>query len=154
MEERAAVEKINQNKLRDECYETKMGVTKAKTKTIFVLEKVNSADYKRGIMHPIEKLSRYEAKVLILSRFHMLECGKNFKGTLPEICPACNVIDDEQHRLNSCTRFRTINLCDCAEKLDFNDVYQSDITVIKKMIDSIGKVWNMKLGHGSMVQTN
>ena len=84
----------------------------------------------------------------------MLECGKNFKGTLPEICPACNVIDDEQHRLNNCTRFRTINLCDCTEKLDFNDIYQSDLTVVKKMIDTIEKVWNMKSGHGSMVQVN
>ena len=83
----------------------------------------------------------------------MLECGKNYKGTLPEICPLCNVTDDENHRLNHCARYRSTNLCDCAEKLDFDDIYKSDFTVVKKAIDTIGRVWNMKTGQGSMVQT-
>ena len=149
----ARVEKINQNRLRDECYETKMRVSKAKTKTTFVLEYVDSDQYKRDFMDPIQKLNRYEAKVLILSRFHMLECGKNYKGTLPESCPMCNVSDDEHHRLNHCVRYRSTNLYECAEKLDFDNIYKSDFTIVRKMIDVIGKVWNMRTGQGSMVQT-
>ena len=149
----ARVEKINQNRLRDECYETKMRVSKAKTKTTFVLEYVDSDQYKRDFMDPIQKLNRYEAKVLILSRFHMLECGKNYKGTLPESCPMCNVSDDEHHRLNHCVRYRSTNLYECAEKLDFDNIYKSDFTFVRKMIDVIGKVWNMRTGQGSMVQT-
>ena len=150
----SSVESINREKLIDECYETKAGAKKVKTKTAFILKKVEPDTYKRQFMEPIEKLNRHEAKILILSRFHMLECGKNFKGTLPEICPACKVLDDEQHRLNHCIRFRKTNLCDCAEKVDFDDVYKSDISIVKKMLNEIGKVWDLKAGHGSMVQAN
>ena len=147
----SSVESINTKKLLEECYETKSGVTKVKTKTAFIPEKVDPESYTRKIMDPIQKLNRHETKVLILSRFHMLECGNNFKGTLPEICLECNVIDDEQHRLNYCTRFRTTNLCDNIEKLNFDDIYDSDISVVKKMLSEIDKVWNAKTGHGSMV---
>ena len=139
---------------KDECYESKQGLTKVKTKTAYVLTKVESEQYKRQLMEPIHKLNRYETKLLVLSRFHMLECGKNFKGAIPEICPACNVIDDEQHRLNYCTRFRETNLCDSADKVRFEDVYETDFTIVKKTLSSIEKVWNLKTGHGCMVQNN
>ena len=148
----SSIEKINKKKLLDECYETKLGEKRAKTKTTFVLKRVNTENYERRAMEPIHKLNRYEAKMLILSRFHMLECGKNFKGTLPEICPTCSVTDDEQHRLNHCTRFERTNLCNSDEKLNFDDVYESDVDVVKKMLKSIEKVWNVKIGHGCMVQ--
>ena len=64
-----------------------------------------------------------------------------------------NVTDDENHRLNRCVRCRSTNLCDCAENLDFDDIYKSDFTVVKKMTDVVEKVWNMKTGQDSMVQT-
>ena len=149
-----SVESLSRRRLQDECHETKLGQTKVKTKTAYVLTKVESEHYKRKVMEPIHKLNRHEAKVLILSRFHMLECGKNFKGTLPEICPECNVADDEPHRLNHCARFRAINLCDSTEKVCFDDIYETDVTTVKKAITSIEKVWNLKTGHGNMFQTN
>ena len=105
-------------------------------------------------MEPIPKLNRHETKVLILSRFHMLECGSNYKGTLPEVCPTCLVIDNEQHRLNDCTRFRKTNLCDSFNKCNFDDIYKNEFTIVKDMIHHVEKVWNLKTGHGSMVQAN
>ena len=132
---------------------TKLGETKAKTKTAFLVEKIDAVQYKRQPMEPISKLNRHEAKVLIISRFHMLECGKNFKNSLPEICPTCHTTDDEQHRLNSCIRFRSTNLCESFNKLDFNDVYKTDLTTVKNAIQQIEKVWNLRTGQGCMVQT-
>ena len=35
---------------------------------------------------------------------------------MSEICGTCNVVDDENHRLNFCSRFRELNLFDNAEK--------------------------------------
>ena len=105
-------------------------------------------------MEPIQRLNRHETKTLILSRFHMLECGMNFRGSLPEICPECKVTDNEQHRLNNCTRFRQTNLCDSVDKVNFDDIYSTDFSVLMSTIKSIEKVWNLKTGHGSMVQTN
>ena len=104
-------------------------------------------------MEPIHKLNCHEAKLLILSRFCMLECGLNFKGTLPEICPVCNVTDDEQHRLNYCNRFRATNLFDSTEKVRFDDIYETDFAIVKKTLTSIKNVWNLKTGHGCMVQS-
>ena len=150
----SSIEAGNKEKLLDECHEMKLGEKRAKTKTAFIVEKVNMEDYKRQPMEPIEKLNRYEAKLLILSRFHMLECGKNFKGTLPEICPACSVTDDEQHRLNQCTRYERTNFCNSDEKHNFDDVYDSDVSVVKEILKSIERVWNVKTGHGSMVQVD
>ena len=149
-----AADAINKKRLYDECHETKTGMTKVKTKTAFVLEKINIKEYEREIMEPIQKLNRHEAKVLILARFHMLECGKNFKGTLPEICPVCKVVDDEQHRLNYCTRYRKTNLCDHVAKVNFDDIYVSDCIIVKRMISYIEQVWNAKTGNGSMVKVD
>ena len=146
------MDSLNRKMLRDQLYETRQGVTKTKSKTAFLVEKIDAEQYKRQIMEPIPKLNRHEAKVLILSRFRMLECGKNFKGTMPENCPACSVTDNEQHRLNHCTRFRKTNLCDSSNKCNFDDIYENDLTIVKHMINQIEKVWNLKTGQGSMVQ--
>ena len=147
-----AVDSVHKKKLREECFETKSGITKAKTKTAFALERLSDDHYERKIMEPIEKLNRQEAKVLILARFHMLECGKNFKGSLPENCPECEVTDDEQHHLNFCTRYKDINFCNDVEKHSFDEIYESDFTVVKRAINRIERVWNLKTGHGSMVK--
>ena len=149
----AAVNTVNRKKLSNECYETKSGIAKAKTKTAFLIDKIDSDHYERKPMEPIQRLNRHETKVLISSRFHMLECGTNYKGTLLETCPACNVIDDEQHRLNYCTRFERTNFCNSANRVDFNDIFSTDFAVVKNALNHIEKVWNMKTGHGSMVQT-
>ena len=137
---------------RDECFETKSGETKAKTIATFLVEKIDAEQYKRQPREPISKLNRHEAKVLILARFHMLECGKNFKGTLPEICPTSHVTDNEQHRLNYSIRFRDTILCDHLNKLNFDDIYQNDLTIVKNVIQHIEKVWNLKTGQECMVQ--
>ena len=138
----AAVNSVNRKMLRNECFETKLGVTKAKTKTSFLIDKIDSDDYERRPMNPIQRLTRQETKTLILSRFRMLECGKNFKGSLPETCPACNVTDDEYHRLNFCTRFRKTNLSDSVCKVNFDDIFSNDFAIVKKTLCHIEKLWN------------
>ena len=80
----------------------------------------------------------------------MLECGKNFKGTLSETCNRCNVLDDENHRLNVCPKFKQVNRCDHNDKVIFNNVYSNDISVIRSIIPEIDRVWNVKTAHGTM----
>ena len=86
----------------------------------------------------------------MIARFGMLECGKNFKGTMRELCNKCDVVDDENHRLNHCVIYRNINLCDMQEKADFNDIFSSDANTLKLIIQNIEKVWNVTNAHGSM----
>ena len=64
----------------------------------------------------------------------MLECGSNYKGTLREKCVTCDVVDDEDHRLNHCITFRDSNFCDKDEKLPFKQIYSHDESVIRTML--------------------
>ena len=72
----------------------------AKTKTSFVLKNIEDPEYERKPPKEFLMLNKYECKVVIIARFGMLECGKNYKGTLPLTCTICNSINDEEHRLN------------------------------------------------------
>ena len=81
----------------------------------------------------------------------MLECGKNFKGKLPEICNTCNVVDDENHRLNFCSKFKETNFYDCVEKEDFTKIYSHDVNVLRDILPKIQKVWNTKTARGTMM---
>ena len=81
----------------------------------------------------------------------MLVCGKNFKGTNSEICNTCNIYDDEGHRLNHCSNFRTKNNCDANTKTDFTTVFSDDIGTLRKIIAEISKVWNVLNANGTML---
>ena len=81
----------------------------------------------------------------------MLECGTNFKNTRSANCTMCKIRDNEDHRLNNCIRYRTVNNYDHCEKSNFNDVYSTDLNVLKNVIANIEKVWNTRNAHGSML---
>ena len=85
-----------------------------------------------------------------MARYGLLECGKNFKGTLNEVCDECAVLDDEDHRLNSCKKWRSLNLYDYSEKVEFNDVYSDNITTVRFVTAHVEKVWNTHTAHGKM----
>ena len=75
---------------------------------------------------------------------------------MKEICSKCNVVDDKNHRLNDCPIYRNINLLDSQEKIDFSNIYSTDMNVLRTMIKCINKVWDVTYAHGNMrsVQTN
>ena len=70
---------------------------------------LTSNDYKREPLKEIIELSKYDTKTIITARFGMLQCGKNFKGTMQEMCNECQKIDDEDHRLNHCPKYQENN---------------------------------------------
>ena len=80
----------------------------------------------------------------------MLECGRNYKGTINENCNVCNVHDDENHRMNYCHKFKDINLCESDCKAEFDKIYSSDTGTLNEIIPIIEKVWNTKNANGSM----
>ena len=88
-----------------------------------------------------------------MARFGMLECGKNFKGNMPETCDYCHVLDDEDYRLNYCTKFKEINNFSRAEKAVFSSIYSYDSLVPRPLTSKIMNVWDVKTGRGKM-QTN
>ena len=90
------------------------------------------------------------AKTLILARFGMLECGRNFKGSMRETCNECNAVDDEDHRLNYCSKFRGVNNFDSPHKVVFKNVFSNDPSIFQKILKTIDQVWNTQTSHGTM----
>ena len=123
---------------------------KEKTKTAHILNQISIPDYQRGLRKEYESLTRQETKTLMIARFHMLECGVNYKGTMSTNCKYCSTNDDESHRLNDCKFYKSINLYNEPQKVNFSDVYSQDIEVTKQIIKCIEKVWNTRNSNGTM----
>ena len=121
-----------------------------KTKTKHVIEHLTSSTYQREPQNILLQCTKQETKAVLIARFGMLECGKNFKGSLKETCTMCNELDDENHRLNFCEKLKDINLYNSEHKANFDDIYSNDIRVVKGIITYIEKVWNIKTAHGNV----
>ena len=144
------IEVKNTQTLLDQCHKKENGGKRIKTKTAHIIEQIKAPDYSRGLRQEFTTLNRQESKTIMTARFHMLECGTNFKGTLSEICRLCRTVDDENHRLNHCKTYRSTNLYDETRKVNFNDIYSSDVNILKQIIPYIDKVWNTRNANGSM----
>ena len=98
----------------------------------------------------MKSCTKQETKTLIIARFGMLECGYNFKAGMSEECNQCSVLDNEDHRLNYCVKFKGFNYCNSSEKVNFEDIYSNDMPTLRKTIPLIERVWNTKCAHGTM----
>ena len=80
----------------------------------------------------------------------MLECGKNMKGTIPEVCKDCIVPDDESHRLNYCIKWTDRN--DNGAVIDFSDIFSNDADTATddKIVNEIEQVWETRYANGRM----
>ena len=147
-----STEIMNQRRLHDDCHKKENGQRTVKTKTAHILSCLSAESFTRKPIDEIMQFSKYDTKTLIIARFGMLDCGRNYKGSKPELCSRCKVIDDENHRLNDCILFRDTNLFDCETKVDFHRIYSNDIETLREIIPIIQKVWNTKTAHGTMAK--
>ena len=135
-----------------ECIKTANGTETVKTKTKTIHEEITKSTYKRSPRPELLLLSKYEAKTIIIARYGMIECGMNFKGSMQVVCDQCKTYDDENHRLNHCTKLRSINYIDCDTGIDFNTVYSNDPETLRTIIGRLETIWNTKTAHGSMIR--
>ena len=134
------VEVKNRIRLHDDCHKKENGVLTPKTKTKHIIQHLNGNTYQRAPLNEILYCTKQQTKTILIARFGMLECGKNFKGSLKETCTQCNEIDDEDHRLNHCRKYQDINLYNSACKVNFNDVFSSNEQTVRNIIAHIEKV--------------
>ena len=80
----------------------------------------------------------------------MLECGKNFKGTLPEICQICNTQDDENHRLNECIKWKDTNNVNRVNKAEFQNIFSDNDVLLNQSIAEVENIWELKYANGRM----
>ena len=56
-------------------------------------------------------MNKLQARVQLTAMFGMLDCAKNVRcGNKGTDCRECNVLDDENHRVNDCGKFKESNL--------------------------------------------
>ena len=92
-----------------------VGQKKTKTKYAHIIEEINKETYRREPNDTIVRLSKKDTNILLIARFGMLECGRNFRNSTNPICP-----NDEEHRLNGCMKYREINFYDCDDEVTFD----------------------------------
>ena len=105
-----SIEKRNKERIEEECYKTINDIKTPKTKTLTIIDKLKIDNYKRQPEPEFLKMTKKETKTVMTARYSMLECGKNFKGTVKIECQTCGVTDDESHWLHACTRWEGKNL--------------------------------------------
>ena len=151
-ESKSAAERANIEKLKEECYIKRRGETTSKTKTKFMENKINDVHYERK---PDPFLYRYPSivytRALIMGRYGMLKCANNFSvGSGTRICMECDIKDDEDHRINHCSRWRSINLCDVNKTVVFDDIYSDDLEKCHEVVKTILSMWDLENGKNDM----
>ena len=144
------IEVKNRTRLINDCHKTDNNQQIRKTKTAHIVNAIEGETYTRRPAPELFYFNKKETKTLIIARFGMLECGKNFKGTMKEHCSTCDEVDDENHRLNYCPRFRNVNLLDSQQRTEFTDIFSTDANIVRATIKQIEKVWNVTNAHGNM----
>ena len=147
-----AIERKNLERLKSDLYKRENGVETLKTKTKSILDKITKPQYTRKPEEELLYATKNETKTIIIARYGMLECGLNFKGKMDSNCPTCNVIDDESHRLNDCPKWNQNENQDLREQIDFNEIYSSEIEIIRPLLSKITTMWNTKCANGSMIK--
>ena len=145
-----ATEERNKSRLLEDCHKKVNDVLIPKSKTKTIIDNLNSNVYIRKPLGELMSLSKNEGRCLIIARYGMLQCGKNFKCTISSQCLKCNAPDSEDHRLNVCPTFSTTNFIDNVESVPFECVFSDNVEILRKVILCINKVWDLKNGHGSM----
>ena len=147
---RRAINNRNKQRLIENCTTISPSGTKINTKTKEIHTKLTTEPYNRQPPNEIVNGNKQKTKTIILARHGMLECGKNFKGTLSLNCNSCNVVDDENHRLNDCNRWRDTNNASSSLKCNFRDIYSTSETELNDVINNLEKIWEFKYANGRM----
>ena len=107
----------HREKPHNECYKNEHGEQKIKAKTASIVKHISQQTYVRKPSKELLQCSKQETKKIMIARYRMLECGQNLKGSMKETCTACGEIDNEDHRLNYCKKYKDVNLYDDIEVL-------------------------------------
>ena len=141
---KTVIESKNLERLKIQCYKNTGSEQILKTKTSSIVPVITEQNYKREPQYTILRTSKQETKSIIMARYGLLECGKNFKGTIREICETCCCLDDEAHRLNMCVKWKDTNLFESTSKLNYDLIYSNILDEIRSVMTQINKIWDTR----------
>ena len=139
-----AAERKNKQKILEECYKKVRGESSIKTKTKSLIAILEDEDFTRKPQPFITKSNKLIARAYIMGRYGMLQCAANFSnGYGGKNCKRCQVIDDEQHRINHCPEWKNINLVDTNECIDFSLIYDDDDDISMRVVKQVIAMWDL-----------
>ena len=146
-----AAEKINKERLKTDCLVMERGNLRAKTKSKTILKEIERPDFKRKPLDIMNYGSAVVTRALIMGRYGMLKCKSNFScGNGRKLCDVCGSIDDEDHRINYCVVYQSINRCNSESKIDFNCIYSDDLNESLKVVKIVLGLWDLGNGRNEM----
>ena len=146
-----AAEKKNRDKIREDCLIKTRGEEKMKTKTKTIIPQLDASEFQRKPEYFMDENNKLIARAYIMGRYGMLQCASNFStGYGGKICSQCDMIDDENHRINFCKVWKGTNLADCNDKVAFEDLYSGDILVSMPIAKKIIDLWDLGNGRNCM----
>ena len=149
-----AAEKANKNQLLNDCYKTQRGDRTAKSKTKHLIPILEQPTFIRKPAAYLNENNKLIARAYIMGRFRMLNCAANFSdGHGGKLCPECKVTDDEDHRINSCPKWASINLCNREPKINFELIHSDDVDESIKVVSAIISMWDLENGKNCMRMT-
>ena len=144
----SAAEVMNKAKIREECGTKIRGEIKQKTKTRTIGSIIDNPSYQRS---PDEFLMQHQsiayARAYIMGRFGMLDCASNFTNKYGgKDCHTCGVKDDENHRINECVTYQSVNRRNCDVKIDFDDIFCESHEKVLNVVRCILSIWDLERG--------
>ena len=71
-------------------------------------------------------------------------------GTTQHRCKECEIVDDENHRLNECHNYKNINRALLDEKINFAMVFSENEKELVNISREIMKIWSLSYGINEM----
>ena len=66
------------------------------------------------------------------------------------LAPDCNVTNDESHPLNTCKKWKNVNLYNKEYSIEFNSVFSEEKETLYQMSTLLKSVWNLEYGKNEM----
>ena len=149
-EVKSAIEKFNKDKLISNCTTTAPEGPQVNSKTRYIHEILTTTNHTRKPLPELLNLNKQRTRTIMFARTRMLQCGRNYKGTMPELCENCKSPDDENHRLNHCSIWQETNNYSSMNKSEFSYIYSEESNMLNHMIEQIENVWDMRFTNGRM----
>ena len=149
-EVKSAIEKFNKDKLISNCTTTAPEGPQVNSKTRYIHEILTTTNHTRKPLPELLNLNKQRTRTIMFARTRMLQCGRNYKGTMPELCENCKSPDDENHRLNHCSIWQETNNYSSVNKSEFSNIYSEESNKLNHMIEQIENVWDMRFTNGRM----
>ena len=121
-----------------------------KYKTSHILKDLQQGTSNLRIQTEILRGSRKRTRIIMMAKSRMLLCGKNFKGTLKEICDVCEEVDDENHRINFCKKWSEQNKLYTDQIINFEDIYSDENEKVNIVIKEIENLWDLEYNNNKM----